>query len=259
MDIWDHPNCEQILESFAHNDNFGNEQGSIKSTDLEKIMVYHQILEKHFKTTQVPMKNKPDVTKCKDVIRKCMVSLLFFSKFHIILTLLQHNLGISEDAMSKVFSFYSSVVVLPRVWDYLVEHHSMYGETSPITYGKFASSNFRKLPEEMMLELFSMVDAKTITTNGIFLFYFIFDFLINYKSTDEANIMAAAMVFRHVTIKEFNTKFTTLVGTTITPAQQSVYNAFHEQISSAELDFMQTYPGETTVWIGLNVEAAVSL
>ena len=102
---------------------------------------------------------------------------LFFRVFYIVLTFLQHNLGISEDAMSKVFSFYSSVVYHPRVWEYLVDHHSMYGETSPITYGKFASSNFRKLPEAMMLELFRMVDAKTITTNGMCHFFVISSFL----------------------------------------------------------------------------------
>ena len=81
----------------------------------------------------------------------------------------------SDDLLTKIFTFYAAVVIHPKVWEYLQRHHSKLGENSPITYGKFQSAAFRKLNESLILELFRMVENKSNSSNGIFDFYY-FDF-----------------------------------------------------------------------------------
>ena len=82
----------------------------------------------------------------------------------------------SDDLLTKIFTFYAAVVIHPKVWDYLQKHHSRLGETSPITYGKFQSAAFRKLSEDLILEMFRMVENKSISSNGILYFFDFFDF-----------------------------------------------------------------------------------
>ena len=68
--------------------NFGNEQGSIKSTDLEKIMVFHNVLQKHYKDRKIPMEKKSDIGTNKQIVKRSMASNHFphFSIFLLFLT-----------------------------------------------------------------------------------------------------------------------------------------------------------------------------
>ena len=82
----------------------------------------------------IPMESKTDIGINKRIVKRSMVS--WFSSFFDFMNvnlLLQNNLGMSDDLLAKIFTFYAAVVIHPKVWEYLQKHHSKMGETSPIT------------------------------------------------------------------------------------------------------------------------------
>src|SRR4051812_21273870 len=91
-----------------------------------------------------------------------------------------------------------------------------------------------------------------------FLVYLTFIHSFSYL-TDECNMMCQTLLFRDGAFTEFNTKFTSNVGTAVTEEQQSNYSAFQDSMAQGDLDSLQNHPQELSELTALYLaNAAVS-